>query len=278
MKKRIFIIIIFIFIFLLIFGIMYIYSNNKNQDSADKLKEKADVEIDYLSETIIAMMSELNNVQITDEQNSITNMNQNDISTLTNLDKKTDWNALKKDVENMYQTWNTVIIDLNGLGLKQENLLKFTTYLGNITNDMQNKNKKSAMYNLADLYSLIDEYTKEYSNDNKRIILTNVKSDILYSYALIEDQNWKEMKKYIQKSQTTYSELMNSTMQSELNPINVNKAYILINELSKSIDSKNKDVFYINYKNLMNELDKDKCVGEYIVEIENIRSKDGKCS
>lgn len=255
MKKRIFIIIIFIFIFLLIFGTMYIYSNNKNQNSAEKLKEKADVEIDYLSETIIAMMSELNNVQITDEQNSITNMNQNDISTLTNLDKKTDWNAFKKDVENMYQTWNTVIIDLNGLGLKQENLLKFTTYLGNITNAMQNKNKKSAMYNLADLYSLIDGYTKEYSNDNKRIILTDVKSDILYSYALIEDQNWKEMKKYIQKSQTTYSELMNSTMQSELNPINVNKAYILINELSKSIDSKNKDVFYINYKNLMNELD-----------------------
>ena len=111
------------------------------------------------------------------------------------------------------------------------------------------------MYNLADLYSLIVRYTKDYSNDNKKIILLSVKSNILYSYALIEDTKWNEMKNYIQKAQTVYSELMNGTMPSNVNPININKSYILLNELFKSVDLKNKDSFYINYKNLMDELD-----------------------
>ena len=111
------------------------------------------------------------------------------------------------------------------------------------------------MYNLADLYSLLVGHTKDYSNDNKKIILLSVKSNILYSYAFIEDTKWNEMKNYIQKAQTIYSELMNGTMPSDVNPININKSYILLNELSKSIDLKNKDSFYINYKNLINELD-----------------------
>ena len=111
------------------------------------------------------------------------------------------------------------------------------------------------MYNLADLYSLLVRYTKDYSNDNKKIILLSVKSNILYSYALIEDTKWNEMKNYIQKAQTVYSELMNGAMPSNVNPININKSYILLNELFKSVDLKNRDSFYINYKNLMDELD-----------------------
>ena len=254
MKKAIFIITIFVFVFLLIFGTMYIYSNTKSQDSTDNLNEKADVEIDYLSETIISMMSEFYNDEFASNQDSITNMNQNDISILANTNKKTDWNSLKKEVENMYQTWNTVIIDLNSLGIKQENLLKYTTYLGNVTNAIQDKNKKDCMYNLANLYNLIASYTKEYSNDNKRIIIIDTKTNVLYSYALIEEEKWQEMKMYIQKAQSSYSELINGAIQSDVNPININKSYILINELCKSVDIKNKEVFYINYKNLMDEL------------------------
>ena len=48
---------------------------------------------------------------------------------------------------------------------------------------------------------------------------------------------------------------MNGAMPSNVNPININKSYILLNELFKSVDLKNKDSFYINYKNLMDELD-----------------------
>ena len=101
MKKGIFIIIIFVFIFLLIFGTLYIYSSNQNQNSTDKLKEKVDAEIKYLEDEIILMMSELNNVQLIDEQSSIINMNQNDTSILNN--KHVDYEDVKKDIENMYQ-------------------------------------------------------------------------------------------------------------------------------------------------------------------------------
>ena len=57
--------------------------------------------------------------------NTITNMNMNYSSILVNPDKKIDWDNIKKEIEKMYRSWTTVLIDLNTLNVKQDNLLKY---------------------------------------------------------------------------------------------------------------------------------------------------------
>lgn len=288
MKKYVIGVIIFIAILLLVFGGYSIYSSNKSQDTVENLQSKADSEIAYLSTTIISMMNQLNNIsyenykivedtvstegqnlqsnisnegsqtnsnsQDSDKSNSITNMNMNYSSILVNPSKKIDWNSIKKETEKMYQTWNTVLIDLNSLNINQDNLLKYSTVLDSITKSVQKKDKKTTLYNLANLYSLLVTYTKEYSKDNQRIILLDVRSNILYSYALIEDNKWADMKNNIKKAQNIYNNMMNNTLNNN-NTTNINKAYVMLNEIYKSTDTKDKDIFYINYKNLMQELD-----------------------
>lgn len=190
-----------------------------------------------------------------DEENPITNMTMKYSSILVNPNKKIDWNMIKKETEKMYHTWNTVLIDLNSLSINQDNLLKYTTILDNLTKAVQKEDKKQVLYRLAELYDLLVIYTKEYSNDNKRITLMDTRTNVLYAYTLIEDDRWKDMQNYIKKAQNIYNNMMNNTLQNSGNNVNTNKAYVLLNELYKSTDTKEKDIFYINYKNLMREFD-----------------------
>lgn len=187
--------------------------------------------------------------------NTITNMNMNYSSILVNPSKQIDWDDIKKETEKMYQTWNTVLIDLNSLNINQDNLLKYSTVLDNLTKAVQKEDKKNTLYRLADLYGLLVTYSKEYSNDNEQIVLLDVRSNILYAYALIEDGKWQEMQDYIKKAQNVYNNMMNSALQNNENITNINKAYVLLNEIYKSTDTEDKNIFYINYKNLMQELE-----------------------
>lgn len=187
---------------------------------------------------------------------TITNMNTKYNSILINSNKKINWNDIKKETEKMYHTWTTVLLDLNALNINQDDLLKYTTVLDNVTKAVQKEDKKVTLYQLANLYQLLVTYTKQYANDNKKVSILETKSNVLNAYALAEESRWQEMKDSIKKAQNSYNNVMNSNLQNNgKNNSSMNKAYVLLNELQKSIDTKDKSIFYINYKNLMQELE-----------------------
>lgn len=187
--------------------------------------------------------------------NTITNMNMDYSSILVNPNKKIEWNEIKKETEKMYNTWTTVLIDLNALNVNKDNLLKYNATLDTVTQSLEKEDSKASLIGLADLYSLLASYLKEYSSDNQKNNLMNTKSSVLYAYALAEDDKWDDMKNSIKKAQSAYNNVLNSGIQTQNNMSNINKAYILLNELEKSTDTKDKNIFYINYKNLMQELE-----------------------
>ena len=156
----------------------------------------------------------------------------------------------------MYSTWTTVLIDLNALNVNNTNLLKYNSTLDDITQALENEDKKTSMIKLADLYSLLVSYIKEYSSNNKLIQLLDTKSNILYAYSLAEyEDKWSEMKNYTDKAQNVYNNIINNELKNNDSTNNINKAYVLLNEISKSTSKKDKNIFYINYKNLMKELE-----------------------
>lgn len=190
-------------------------------------------------------------------ENTITNINMDYSSILVNSDnKKIEWNYIKKEIEKMYSTWTTVLIDLNALNVNNTNLLKYNSTLDDITQALENEDKKTSMIKLADLYSLLVSYIKEYSSNNKLIQILDTKSNILYAYSFAEyDDKWSEMKNYTDKAQNVYNNIINNELKNNDSTNNINKAYVLLNEISKSTSKKSKNIFYINYKNLMKELE-----------------------
>ncbi len=277
MKKYIITIIILFAIILLSIGGYFIYANAKTNESnsLDMLKSKSISEIEFLSSDIITMMNEINNISYSNfkveskeiemndksSQNSIDS--QNVINTtqivndniLNNYKDSTDWTLLKSKIENMYSTWTTVMMDLTSLNVNKDNLLKYNDVLDKITKDFENEDKSSSLIHLADLYNLLESYIKDIGSDNQKVSLFIVESNILYAYSYIEQDNWNKVLEYIGRAKQEFSNIINNQINNVNNIDVINKSYILINELEKNANNKDKNIFYINYSNLMQELE-----------------------
>ena len=174
---------------------------------------------------------------------------------MNNNDKDIDWNLIKSDIETMYSTWTTILMDLTTLNVNKDNLLKYNDTLGKIVDNLENKDKKSALVNLANLYNLLTLYIQEFSDDSSNKSLFIVKSNILYAYAYIETDDWDKVSDYVSKAKNEFANIVNGQVNNVSKIDKINKAYILINEVEKNTNDKNKNVFYVNYINLIQELE-----------------------
>lgn len=276
MKKYIVTIIILFLIILVSVSGTIVYTNVKANEggSLETLKEKAISEVDFLSAEIIDIMNGLNNIDDTnyklveeevtvetqDEENSTSEDNtisQSVIeeSGLVNEADEIDWTSIGENAETVYSSWTTVLIDLTTIGVDKENLLKFNDLLDETIEAISVEDKQETLNYAADLYNMLALYVNDFSDDEQIKNVYNTKANILYAYSLINSDNWESAASYM----TTAIDSFNSIMNNQVNNIStideVNKAYILINELADDVSKNNKDTFYINYQNLMNELD-----------------------
>ena len=187
--------------------------------------------------------------------NTINSSNVELNSILSNNNDKVDWDLIKSDIETMYSTWTTVLMDLTTLNVNKDNLLKYNDTLGKIVDNLENEDKETALVNLADLYNLLTLYIQDFSDDNNNKSLFIVKSNILYAYAYIETDDWDKVNDYVSKAKTEFANIVNGQVYNVSKIDKINKAYILINEVEKNSNEKKKSVFYVNYINLIQELE-----------------------
>jgi hypothetical protein len=182
---------------------------------------------------------------------SIMTMEKNGVLT---SNRDTDWNLVKSTLEALYSSWNTIALDMNGLNINSEDILSFNTLLNDATKSAKGENKKDTMSNLLKIYALLPKYSANSADD----IFTNLldtKVQVLNAYVLTEDQNWDEISKSLENALTEYGNIINNVEINSKNPAGVSQTYILLKELQRSVSSKDVDVFYINYKNFMQEIE-----------------------
>ena len=187
--------------------------------------------------------------------NTINSSNVELNSILSNNNDEVDWDLIKSDIETMYSTWTTVLMDLTTLNVNKDNLLKYNDTLGKIVDNLENEDKETALVNLADLYNLLTLYIQDFSDDSNNKSLFVVKSNILYAYAYIETDDWDKVNDYVSKAKTEFANIVNGQVNNVSKIDKINKAYILINEVEKNSNEKKKSVFYVNYINLIQELE-----------------------
>lgn len=173
---------------------------------------------------------------------------------LTNSNQEVDWDSIKSNTEIIYSTWPTTIVDLHGLNVKNEDILNFSSVLDQVTMSVKQEDKIATLNNLASLYAFLPNYRSQISDDNKMINIDYTKACILNSYALVEQEKWEEMKIQIANAINYFSNIMNSIEGNGQSQSRISKIYVLLNELNSSIDLKDKDLYYIKYRNVMEEL------------------------
>lgn len=161
-----------------------------------------------------------------------------------------DWNYIKNTVELLHTSWTTIMIDLHSLNIKNDDILSFSNNLDALILNIEKEDKRSTLNSLASLYAIIPIYISQYSNDNYEENLAYTKAYIINSYVLLEDDKWENMQAEVTKAQEYFNLVINS-INEKSSKIFTNKTYVLLNEMKNSINLKDKKLYYMKYKNLM---------------------------
>ncbi len=288
--KYVAVLIVVIIIAISIFIIIKFKNNNKKDDN---LNEKTQEELKYISTKIIELMNGLNNITFSNyilieeentdnKENNSNENNENEANKsgtfsdksnntqsssesnikyelkgsniLSNNTGTINWDNEKGVIESINVKWTSLIVDLHQLNVNNDDILNFSNILNQTIVNIKQENKVNTMLDLANLYGYIPNYLKQFSNDEEKISIEYIKSNILNSYALVEQERWDEVKEQVFNSVENITNIMNSINTEQFSQYQINRIYVMLNELYSSIDLKDKQLYYIKYRNVMEEL------------------------
>jgi len=166
-----------------------------------------------------------------------------------------NWDYMKNEVENMYTSLYTTTLDLYQTSTNQEDIVNFNKEYDKLTQAVKNENKEETLKELSNLYNYLPKFVDNCTNEEKEKIITNTKNNIFKAYSILDKEDWNQIAQYINNAIQEFTRLVTTVDNKEnINQYNVNKAYIMINELQNAVILGEKDVFLIKYKNLLEEL------------------------
>lgn len=193
-----------------------------------------------------------------DNGNSSNNQNNNEgqqssISDNKSEIKELNWEQMNKEIENIYSFWSVLAIDLNKLNIDNQAIIAFGENVNNVKLAIENKQENMLLESLANLYSYIPRYMSSYSEDSFEIAKKNIKYYIISGSVFAKSERWDDCLVQIEMAESEYLKLMNNVNYVNKNSYNVNKIYILLEELKNSISYKSQNVFLLKYKALIQE-------------------------
>jgi len=249
MKKSVIAIIISLIIILLVLSSIMVFAGSENQEAT--LEDKVTEEIDYLDKYLISILGKFNikNSIAESKDKKQNNQNSND-----NEKYITKWDEIQTQIEKLYQTWNTISIDLHSINVDGSSILAFNDYLNSCMQNIKKKDKAKSMESVSKLYQLLPKYSESYKTNSKETNLLKIKTNIVNAYCNTSEEKWQEAQSQLVDASQQFTNLLNSVTPNFNNQTAVNQCYILTNELSKVVQLKDKDIFFIEYQNLMEKM------------------------
>ncbi len=166
-----------------------------------------------------------------------------------NNSKDIDWDDIEYIYENIFTAWQTMQVDLKTENVNEDSINKITSNLNGIASSILNQNKENALINYFNLYSNICDVVKYVSNDQNLMNLYYAKLYLLNSYILCESEKWDEMYNSVSNAENYYK---NSYTENDNKNNKQNEKIIMsISNLKDSINLKDKNIFYMQYKNVI---------------------------
>ena len=166
-----------------------------------------------------------------------------------------DWNDIKKEIEELEESWAIIVLDLYSLNVKNDTILNCSDNINTVMVSIKEEDKQGTLTNLAKLYSNIPQFLEEIDADKNMQKIKQTQSYVINAYVLASDMNNNEINTNITQSLAVYSEVMSDIDYTKDKTEKTNKVYVLLNELANSLTEKDSDVFYIKYKNFMKEIE-----------------------
>lgn len=185
------------------------------------------------------------------ESSKLFSMNSNNI---LDRDMQIDWSKYKDKIETLQNILTVVEIDLKEVGISEEELAMFSNSLDVLTISIENEQKDETLKNIIFIYELITKFVETYDKNNGYKDILIAKYNLLICYRDVNMNNWENLEKDLTNLKLCYSNIENQKEKFNGKEKNLKNGAQIIEELKNSIQLKNQEVFYIKYRNLMQEL------------------------
>lgn len=175
-------------------------------------------------------------------------------STVLSQNSDINWDYIKKEAEEVSSAMPSITLDLYDISLNQSDILNFNKEYDNLLSSIKQEDKEKTMSSLNTLYLYIPKFIKNCSNDEQYKTIINTKQYILSAYSILDSEDWDKINAQIKLAVDTYSKLITDINLETEKQYNINKVYIMINDIQNSTTIKSKDIFLIKYKNIIEEL------------------------
>lgn len=165
-----------------------------------------------------------------------------------------NWENVKNEVENMYTLLYVATIDLYKATEDQSDIINFNKEYDKLTQAVKTENKEETLNELSKLYEYLPKFAENIFEEEKTKTILKAKNEVFKAYTILEREDWKTISENVGKASQEFTKLVTNVNNKEKNQYNINKSYIIINELQEAIELKDKEIFLIKYKNLLEEL------------------------
>lgn len=164
------------------------------------------------------------------------------------------WEELEANIETFANSWNTIILDLYKMNINGTDITDFSTNLDNLIIGIKNQDKTASLNSSATLYSYVPRYIEAYAQQSTEGNLANTKLHILNAYVSASNDNWEGATAEMALAEQFYTTIMSDNELIDTKEYNVNKSYVSLKELQNSVKTQDKTIFFLKYKNLMQEI------------------------
>lgn len=279
-----------IVITIIVVGLILIAFVFWNREDAASVTSKNEEEIKYLDTKLVSLINSLNNIELQnykvtltkveaksnasgsqskneqqgngeqDKGQSGSNKEETEISkmeeeTVVTENSEPDWKTIEGELELLYSTWPTIVLDLYNVQVNRDDILAFSNTLDETILNVKNQDKALTAIYLAKLYSYLPKFLdKNYEDEIKRKTL-ETKTYLINAYAYAETENFEKMTDEITKAESIFTSLVNDAKYvNDQRKYNINRGYILIEEIKNSLITNDTGIFYVKYKNTLEEL------------------------
>ena len=165
-----------------------------------------------------------------------------------------NWDYVKGEIENLYTSIATITLDFYQIGANQDNILLFNQQIDNLSVAVKDENKETTLAELSNLYTNLSNITQNLQGNETYKMVVRIKENIFKAYSKLDAGKWDEISNDINNATSIYAELLTNASNGIDNQYEINKGYILINEMQNAVKLQDVSVFLIKYKNLLEEL------------------------
>lgn len=183
------------------------------------------------------------------------NMTQNGI--FASNGNNPNWEIIQIHIEQLYQTWNAISLDLHALKVDGSSILAFSDGLNATTQNVKKKDKTKAMEELNKIYQLLPSYMEKCKPNSEQTKLLSLEAQVVNAYVLVTSEKWEKASTELAQTEKQFANILNSvstTTEKRQSQTTMNQCYILVNELKNAINLKDKEIFYIQYQNFITKI------------------------